>query len=78
MKRSLSTLTVPDIFPVFSERTHCWTCEDTDRLAKQKILLKKVKSSVPVLSIVTAGSEPPLSLPDETNDVREKKTHRKI
>lgn len=37
--------------------------------------LKKVIPSVPVLSIINAGSEPPscLSLPAETNDVREKK-----
>lgn len=31
---SLSTLTVPDIFPVFSETSHCWTGEDTDGLAR--------------------------------------------
>lgn len=41
--------------------------------------LKKVIPSVPVLSIINAGSEPPscLSLPAETNDVREKKKNKK-
>ncbi|KAF3841945.1 hypothetical protein F7725_023896 [Dissostichus mawsoni] len=37
----------------------------------------KIKSCVPELSIITAGSEAPLSLPAETNDVREKKKLKK-
>lgn len=74
----LSPLSIPDIFPVFSERRHCWTWGDTDRQSRwknKKMTLKKVIPSVPVLSIINAGSEPPscLSLPAETNDVREKK-----
>lgn len=39
--------------------------------------LKNIKSGAPVLSIITAGLEPPLSLPAETNDVREKKKEKK-
>lgn len=39
--------------------------------------MKNVKRGAPVLSIVTAGLEPPLSLPAETNDVREKKKEKK-
>lgn len=38
--------------------------------------IEEFKFSVPVLSIVTAGSEDPLSLPAETNDVREKKKEK--
>lgn len=38
---------------------------------------KKVKSSVPVLSIGTAGSVPSLSLPAETNDVKREKRKKK-
>lgn len=70
---SFFTLTVPDIFPVFLERKHHWTCEDTDRLAG----LKKIQFSVPVLYIVTAGSDAPLPLPAETNYVRVKKRRKK-
>lgn len=35
--------------------------------------MKNVKPSAPVLSIIISGSERPLSLPAETNDVRKKK-----
>lgn len=40
----LAPLTVPDIFPVFLERSHCRTCEDADRLAGWQMPLKNSNS----------------------------------
>lgn len=74
----LSALTVPDIFsPVFSDRSHRWTWEDTDRLARLKKC--QTRSSGSRHSNCRVGAGPLLSPPDETNDVREikKNTHRK-
>lgn len=46
------------------------------RTGKMKDIAEESQQYVPVFSIITAGLEPLLSLPAETNDVREKKNTR--
>lgn len=66
---SLSTLTVPNIFPVFSERSYCRTCEDTDWLARWKL------SNLVLL--LTSSPFSHFQLKQMMSERKKEKTHRK-